>query len=43
MDFNLGGVLESSGAVLIVIVFLMIAIGVTMVLTTAGRPGSTKE
>ena len=35
--------IEHSGAVLLVIVFLMVAIGVTMVLTTAGRPGSSKE
>jgi len=30
--------MEHSGAVLLVIAFLMVAIGVTMVMTTAGRP-----
>ena len=33
--------LEHSGAVLIVIVFLMVAIGVTLLMSMAGRPDSS--
>ena len=38
---SVGAFLEHSGAVLLVIAFLMVAIGVTMLLTTAGRPDSS--
>ena len=38
---NVAAFMEHSGAVLLVIVFLMVAIGVTMLMTTAGRPDSS--
>jgi hypothetical protein len=41
MGFNVGGLLESSGAVVLVVVFLMVAIGVTLLMSTAGRPDSS--
>ena len=34
---------EHSGAVVLVIVFLAIAIGVTLLMTTAGRPDSSGD
>ena len=33
--------IEHSGAVVLVIVFLMVAIGVTLLMSTAGRPDSS--
>ena len=38
---SLGAFMEHSGAVLLVIVFLVVAIGATLLMTTAGRPDSS--
>ena len=35
--------MEHSGAVLIVIVFLLVAIGATLLMSMAGRPGAREE
>jgi hypothetical protein len=38
---DLARFVEHSGAVVLVIAFLMVAIGVTLLMTTAGRPDSS--
>ena len=40
---GLAAFMEHSGSVLLVIAFLTVAIFVTLLMTTAGRPGSSKE
>ena len=35
--------IEQSGAVVLVIAFLVVAIGVTLLMSTAGRPGAAED
>ena len=40
---NIAAFIEHSGAVALVIAFLMVAIGVTLLMSTAGRPGEAER